>query len=91
MTPVKSPKNETSSGPSKDEKIAGTLSVADMRANVALSEEHVRKQEAIIARLTDQGHEVMAVEARALLELMHVHLGFERGMLARMEAGAPSA
>jgi hypothetical protein len=55
-----------------------------MRANVARSEEHVAKQEAIITRLTKQGHEALAADAQALLAVMNAHLAIEIKLLARM-------
>ena len=65
--------------------MANTLSVAEMQANVALSQGHVSKQEVIIARLTDQGHEAMAGDARAVLVTMHAHLASEVEIRVRME------
>ena len=61
------------------------LTTSEMQANVALSREHVIKQEAIIARLTEQGHEVMATAAKTILVTMRAHLATEIEMLTRME------
>ena len=62
------------------------LTVPEMQANVARSQQHVAKQEAIIARLIEQGHEAMATTASSILITMHAHLASEVEMLARMEA-----
>ena len=69
----------------------GVLTVADMQSNVARSIGHVSKQESIIVRLTDRGHDAMAAYARAILVTMHVHLAIEKEMLARLEADEPPA
>lgn len=65
-----------------------TLTLAGMAANVELSRNHIVKQEAIIARLTEQGHDIMADEARSILVSMHEHLKLEVGMLAQMQGEA---
>ena len=70
--------------------MTGALNVFDMRANVARSQGHVFKQEIIIARLTEQGHEAMATDARAILVGMHAHLKTEIDILTRMESAAIS-
>ena len=57
-----------------------------MRANVALSQGHVTKQEGIIARLTEQGDDEMARAAKSILVTMHEHLAMELEMLDRMVA-----
>lgn len=62
------------------------LTFVEMAANVALSRGHVTKQEAIIARLTAQGHIAMADDARTLLASMQGHLALEVKMLERMQA-----
>lgn len=64
------------------------LTLAGMAANVEQSRGHIVKQDAIIARLIEQGHDVMAEEARGMLITMHEHLAFEIKMLARMERQA---
>lgn len=64
------------------------LTLAEMAANIEQSRGHIVKQDAIIARLTEQGHDAMADEARVILASMHEHLTFELGMLARMERQA---
>ena len=64
------------------------LTLAGMTANVELSRGHIVKQDAIIARLIEQGHDVMADEARVMLITMREHLALEVEMLARMERQA---
>ena len=64
------------------------LTLDTMAANVELSRGHIVKQDAIIVRLTEQGHEVMAGEARVIFASMHEHLVVELEMLARMEREA---
>ena len=66
--------------------VPGAFTVSDMRASVGRAWRHVSKQEAIIARLTEQGHENMAMVARSVLLTMYVHLATEKHLLARMEA-----
>ena len=60
------------------------MSRAQLEANIADSRDHIAKQEALIARLTRQGHVAMIVEASALLETMRVHLRSELDMLSQM-------
>ena len=60
--------------------------VQRMRANVALSQGHVAKQERIIAQLARQGHDGMERIARDVLVTMHRHLAMEIEMLDRMVA-----
>lgn len=67
--------------------MTNVLTVSEMQANVAQSQEHVAKQEAIIARLVGQGHDAMTADARDLLVTMHAHLAVEMEMLANMQAG----
>ncbi len=62
-----------------------TLSVGQMRDNVALSRHHVEKQEGIIARLIGQGHLAQADTAKRLLVTMHDHLNLEVALLTRLE------
>jgi hypothetical protein len=62
-----------------------TLSIAEMAANVERSRGHIVRQEAIIARLAEEGQDAMANEARRLLVTMHEHLAVEVEMLARMQ------
>lgn len=64
------------------------LTIAEIDANIALSRGHITKQEAIIARLTEQGHVEMAAEARSLLNSMHGHLALEVEMLERLQANS---
>ena len=64
------------------------LTLAGMVANVEQSRGHIVKQDAIIARLIEQGHGALADEARTMLITMHEHLAFEIEMLARMERQA---
>ena len=61
------------------------LTTSKMQANVALSQKHIIKQEAIIARLTSQGHEAMATNAKTILVTMRAHLATEIEMLTRAE------
>ena len=66
--------------------VPGAFTAVDMRANVARDWAHVSKQETIIAHLTEQGHEDMAILARSVLLTMYVYLATEIQLLARMEA-----
>ena len=47
---------------------------------------HIVKQDAIIARLTEQGHGELADEARSLLATIYEHLAFEIEMLKGMQS-----
>ncbi len=64
------------------------LTLAEMAANIELSRGHISKQNAIITRLTKQGHEAMADEAKETLIVVHEHLALEIEMLERMQGKA---
>ena len=62
------------------------LTVTEIAANIEQSRRHIVKQDAIIARLTEQGRETMADEAKGMLIMMHEHLAFQIQMLERMQS-----
>ena len=61
------------------------LTLAELAANIAQSRGHIVKQDAIIVRLTEQGHVALADDARSILVYMHEHLALEIIMLERMQ------
>ena len=57
---------------------------AKLEANIGESRKHVARQEALIVRLTEQGHAAALAEASALLATMQDHLRIEHEMLDQM-------
>ena len=64
------------------------LTVDEMSANVELSRVHIVKQNAVIARLTEQNHHKMADDALRTLDVMNKHLTLEIEMLERLKDAA---
>ena len=62
----------------------GGMRRMQLEANIAESRRHITKQEALIKRLTDQGHVALLAEATALLAAMRGHLETELNMLGQM-------